>query len=378
MNWMALRMLFGDRTKSTGLIFGITLATFLMAQQLAIFISFSRRSASQVEEVGVDIWVMREQTRQIDEARGLPAGALARVRGVAGVKWAVPHYKGPAWVQLEDGKYRNVILVGVDDTSLVGMPPTMILGQADDLNQPDAFLVDKAGYDYMWPGQPYQLGRTVELNDHRAVLVGICAALPPFVAQPILYTRQQHVSQYVPRPHDQMPFILVKVEENVPVAEVCRRIHESTGLLALTEEQFFWQTIKYLLGSTGIALNFGITISLGFMIGAAISGGLFFQFVQQHLPQFGMLKALGVSNFRLMKMIWLQGAVVGFLGYSLGIGLAAGFMAACNQTNQMAGSRLYWHALAAAALGVGLILTSVSVIVVRRLSALEPAIVFRG
>ena len=35
MNWVAIRMLTGDRVKFFGLIFGVTFATFLMSQQVS-------------------------------------------------------------------------------------------------------------------------------------------------------------------------------------------------------------------------------------------------------------------------------------------------------------------------------------------------------
>ena len=42
--------------------------------------------------------------------------------------------------------------------------------------------------------------------------------------------------------------------------------------MALTKDQFFWKTVNYFLGSTGIPVNFGITITLGFVVGAAVTG----------------------------------------------------------------------------------------------------------
>src|SRR5580658_4721463 len=85
MNWVAIRMLTGDRVKFFGLIFGVTFATFLMSQQVSVFIGIVGRSASQIVDVrDASIWVMDRRVRHFDEAPGLPNGALQRVRGVAG------------------------------------------------------------------------------------------------------------------------------------------------------------------------------------------------------------------------------------------------------------------------------------------------------
>ena len=74
---------------------------------------------------------------------------------------------------------------------------------------------------------------------------------------------------------------------------------------------------------TGIPVNFGITVLLGFIIGAAIAGQTFYLFTIDNLKQFGALKAMGVSNGGIVGMVLVQGLVVGVLGYAIGFGLAA-------------------------------------------------------
>ena len=157
MNWIALRMLTGDRSKYLGLVFGVTFATLLMTQQVSIFMGILTRTGNQILEVrDADIWVMDNRVRYLDEAPGLQDIDLMRVRGVPGVAWAVRTYKGIVRARLEDGNTRNVRLTGLDDETLVGAPQEMIVGSMEDLNRPDAVIIDKAGYEYMWGQEPYQ------------------------------------------------------------------------------------------------------------------------------------------------------------------------------------------------------------------------------
>src|SRR5262249_4196566 len=139
MYWLALRMLTGDRSKYLGLIFGISFATLLMSQQVSVFMGIVARSASQISDVrDADIWVMDNKVRHIDEAPALRDTDFLRVRGVPGVKWAVRLYKGNVRARLADGNFRNAILLGVDDGTLVGMPQEMVAGSVADLRKPDA------------------------------------------------------------------------------------------------------------------------------------------------------------------------------------------------------------------------------------------------
>lgn len=379
MIWLALRMLVGDRGKYFGLILGVAFASHLMSQQVSIFVGIIKRTASQILDVSdAAIWVMDNKVRFIDEVPGLPETDLQRVRGIEGVAWAVRLYKGQVRARLEDGNFRNVILFGLDDQSLAGAPREMVLGSLGDLRRPDAVIVDKAGYEYMWPGEPLRLGRIFHLNDRRAVLVGICKALPPFTTLPVLYTRYTQAAGFVPRERSLMTFILAQAKPGVSATDVCERISNRTNLLALTREQFFWKTVHYFLASTGIPVNFGITITLGFIIGAAVTGQTFYLFTLENLRQFGTLKAMGVDNWRLIGMILLQAVCVGSLGYGIGIGLTALFFEATSPITHLAGLYLDPVALYGVGAAVLVIIMLTALISIRRVLVLEPAVVFRG
>src|SRR5262245_28187348 len=326
MTWIAIRTLSGDRGKYLGLICSVTFATQLMTQQVSIFMGILTRTGNQILDVrDADIWVMDNRVRYLDEAPGLQDIDLMRVRGVPGVAWAVRSYKGIVRARLEDGNTRNVRLTGLDDETLVGAPQEMIVGSIADLKRPDAVIIDKAGYEYMWGQESYQLGRAFQLNDQRAVLVGVCKVASPFFSDPIVYARYSQVSRYVPRERNLMNYILVKPKDGADHVELCRGIEERTGRMALTRWQFFWKTIRYFLGSTGIPVNFGITIALGFIVGAAVTGQTLYLFIVESLKQFGALKAMGIPNGGILRMILLQSLLVGGVGYGLGVGLTALF-----------------------------------------------------
>jgi putative ABC transport system permease protein len=379
MNWVALKMLTGDRAKYLGIVFGVAFAALLMSQQLSMFVGIMRRTTSQIRDVQeADIWVMDQRVRQVDEIRPLPNTDLHRVRGVPGVAWAVRFYKGLVQARVEGGEYRQVVLLGVDDATLVGGPREMVLGDLADLRRPGAVVVDLAGYHLLWPGQSLELGKVLEMNDRRAVLVGVCQASAPFQTSPIMYTRYREAVEYGPQQRNQMSFVLAKAQEGQDASAVARRVQEQTGLQALTGEEFARKTIGYYLRSTGIPANFGITVALGFIVGCAIAGQTFYLFTVENLKQFGALKAMGVSNGRLVRMILLQGLVVGVLGYAAGMGMTALVLQLSGYVENLRGLFMPWHVMLGTGVGVLLIVTLSSLLSVRRVLVLEPAVVFRG
>lgn len=379
MHWVAWKMLTGDRAKYLGTIFGVAFGTLLISQQTSIFVGLMRRTASQIADVrAASVWVMRPEVQNSDEIQPLSSGDLWRVRGVPGVAWAVRFYKGLARAKVADGTFRQVSLMGVDDDTLIGAPSKMLQGSLTSLALPDAVIVDKAGFDYLWPGQPPTVGKELEMNDRRAVVVGICEASPPFQTFPLVFTRYSRAMQYAPPERNQMSFVLAEPQAGVSVAEANRRIAANTGLLALSRLEFVWRTVGYYLRSTGIPVNFGITITLGFIVGTAIAGQTFYLFTLENLRQFGALKAMGLSDLRVVGMILLQASVVGSIGFGLGIGMTAAFFEATRDVTHLAGFYLPWQVVAMSAVAVGLIVAGASLTSVRKVLVLEPAIVFRS
>jgi putative ABC transport system permease protein len=380
MNWIAWKMLTGDRSKYFGIVFGIAFAALLMAQQSSIFVGLMRNTTSQIRDVqGFDIWVMDKNVQFIDDLKPMSDNELQRVRGVEGVEWAVRFYKGLGRAKLDDGNYQQVILLGLDDATFVGAPQEITAGSLADLRSPDAVIMDEAGWNYLWPKQPFTPGREIEMNDHRAVIVGLCKSSPTFQTFPVVYARFSQAVQFAPRERKVMSFVLVQSKPGVSSQEVCDRIEAQTGLQALPRDKFFWKTISYYMQRTGIPINFGITVGLGFVVGAAIAGQTFYLFTIENLKQFGSLKAMGVSNLRLVGMILLQAMIVSLIGYGLGVGGAVLFGIMMGRASETVPPAFYmtWHILLGVGVAVLLIAMLASLISIRRVLVLEPAIVFK-
>jgi putative ABC transport system permease protein len=98
----------------------------------------------------------------------------------------------------------------------------------------------------------------------------------------------------------------------------------------------------------------------------------------ENLKHFGSLKAMGVGNFGLLGMILLQGAVVGVLGYAVGVGLAALFFVVTGNMTYLRGFSIPWQVLVGTGAAVLVIVFLATLLSVRRVWVLEPAVVFKG
>jgi len=384
MNHIAIKMLIGDKGKYLGIIMGLTFASLIMTQQPAIFVGLMTRSYSFITDVGLpDIWVMDPKVQFVDDIKPLQDTELYRVRGISGVAWAMPMYKGLLKARLTDGTFQTCNVIGLDDATLIGGPPIMLDGKIADLRRSDSIIVDIDGakdkLGKLLPGgkrQALWVGDSVELNDHRAIVVGIAKVTRTFQSQPVVYTTYSRAKSYAPRERKLLSFVLVKAKPGQDVKELTRRIQKTTGLAAYTRDEFKELTYNYFIKFTGIPINFGISVALGFIVGAAIAGQTFYNFTLENLRQFGVLKAMGTSNLTLLRMILLQAVMVGSIGYGLGVGLTALF--GYSMRNTILAFKFPWQLLVFSGAGVSLICVCAALISIIKVIRLEPAIVFKG
>jgi putative ABC transport system permease protein len=108
MNFVALKMLVGDKAKYFGIIMGLTFASLLITQQAAIFLGLMTRTFGAITDLSYpDIWVMDRKVQFIDDIKPLQDTELFRVRGISGVEWAVPLYKGLLKARLSNGNFQT-------------------------------------------------------------------------------------------------------------------------------------------------------------------------------------------------------------------------------------------------------------------------------
>ena len=322
---LALRMLFGDHAKYLMMISGIMFATILITQGGALFCGVMSWTSSTLRNVRAEIWVADPMVEQVGDGKPMRDTDVSRVRSVDGVAWASPLYQGLLQAKLFDGASKLVTLIGIDATTLAGAPTHLVAGSLEDLRLPNAVIIDEYGTERLGEsyGRRLRIGDVFELNDREARVVGICKAQRSFTGGPYLYTTYERAVQYAPAQRKMLSFVIAAPEPGVPVDEVLRRIRAQTGLRAFSENEFLWSTIWWYVNNTGIPVNIGTIVLLGFIVGVAISGQTFYSFVLENMRNLGALKAMGASTPKLCAMLVLQSIAVGLIGYGVGLGVVA-------------------------------------------------------
>jgi putative ABC transport system permease protein len=259
------------------------------------------------------------------------------------------------------------------------MTQRFVVGSPASLRRPDAIAIDEAAFAKLWPGAPLDVGHTLELNDRRAVVTAVSNASAQFVSSGVIYTRYSQAIRYVPSGRNQLSFVLARAAADHDPREVARAISERTGLRAYTSASFSVVTIVYYLANTGIPLNFGVVIALGFVVGIAIIALTFSMFVSDNIRHFATLKAVGAGDRWVTRLVFLQAGFVGVIGYSVGLALAVLFESAIDSpTAELRGFYTPWWLALGVAIAIAFVISVAIVTGLRRVLLIDPALAFRG
>lgn len=323
---VAFKMLIGNRASFFGIIFGIFLATLLISQQSAIFFGLLSRSYRMVTDIPApNIWVIDPVTESDEKIRDIPMKHLDTIRSLPNIEWAIPLSITHLPLVTSSGAFEIGKLYGIDDATLIGAPIHMLEGQVSDLRRQGAVIVDVYSANgilasYLPNGEkvPLKVGDELEINNHYAVVVGICKVTQGFYPQPILFTSDTEFNRFSSFATDRMSFVIARSLSAANVNKVIQEINSHTGLEALTKDDFEMKIVESFL-KTGILINFGLSVALGIIIGFSIAGQIFYNMTLENISYYALIKALGGSKKMVLQMISAQALFVGIIGFSLGI-----------------------------------------------------------
>jgi putative ABC transport system permease protein len=372
---IAYKLLVNDKGKFAALLVGITFAVFLITMMTSMFAGILKRSSSTVINIGATVWVMDPAVNTVASSIPMPDYILDAARSIDGVKYAVPLYLGGALVKLRSGVYQAVTILGLDDASLFGRP-ALIEGKIEDIYAENGFVVVK---DAEFPklNNP-KLGTDFEINDHRAVVVGIAkVTIGGLFGIPTLYTTYNRAIQYLPTSRYTLAYVLVEPKSNDATPHIKEEI-KRLGYEALTKDEFIRKISTFYKYKTGLGINVMLMTVISFVVGLSISGQTFYTFILENLEKFGALKAIGAKGHELIYMILFQAGFTALTGYGLGIGLASLVIAGAKLRLPSYAAQITYTNLVFAFIMVLVIAGISSYIGVRKVIKIEPFDIFRG
>jgi putative ABC transport system permease protein len=365
-------MMFFDRLKLVGTVFGVVFAVVLGNFQVGTFLALLNKNRMFVENADVDVWIAPPGTRQFQSGTPLSDEQLNRARSVPGVAWAEPLLLQAAQLKLPNGGSEPVSLVGTRAPRFAGGPWNLVVGSRDALLHRDAVIFEDSEREKFGG---LNLGSVRELSGHRVQAVGFTWGLLPF-APAYAFAEQTLAREVLRAPADQHTFLMVKAAPGVSKTALREQLQrELPDTRVMTREEYLGEILRYVLFATQIGMSFGTSTLMGLIVGLITVALSMFSSVVDNMRQYGTLKAIGATTVDLALLLFVQAIVYGVVGSLVGLG----FMATLVQgiRNAQLTPVLPVEAVGLTfALMVGVCLVA-SVLALLRLRQLEPAMVFR-
>jgi putative ABC transport system permease protein len=339
---VALRMLAADRAKFAGLVFGLAFTSFLVTFAASYFCGFMTNGYALLgENPQVDVWVMDPAVEGAEQTTNLPSSALARVRGVDGVRDARGLRLATLDARFANGRVQPVQVVAVDEITLDGVPTPTGTSPAV-LREGDTVLVDAGGTEDKllapanaadsWPHDgahldaPMRLlaaGDELLLNDRAVQVRGVTAAHPRFPPRPLVYMARGTALRVVPYERRDVTFVLVRAMPGVAADVLAARIAARTGLRARASADFVEDTVRWYLVNSEDVGDISAMLVLAMTMGLGVSGIMLYLFTHDRRRDYAVLRAMGLAPRTLSAMVTVQALTAAAIGAGLGLGLCA-------------------------------------------------------
>ena len=390
--WVAMarvgvRMMFHDKLKMIGTLFGVVFSVVLSNQQAGTFLGLLHKNTMYIENSGADLWIIPPGTQQLQPGQQLSDATLMQARVARGVAWAEPLLFAGGTVKLPSGGTEPVTIVGTRLPSMRGGPwnvvephPPAGAASADEaraqaaavLSRPDTMFFEDSEREKLGG---LNVGSVREVNGRTIHVGGFTWGLLPF-GPSYAFANFDLVRELTHTDSDRLNFVLIGLQEGADVASVKAEIQRAVPEAeVVTRDEFKSRTIRYVLLRTPIGVTLGSSAAFGLIVGFVIVALTMFSAVVDNLREFGSLKAIGATTLDLAKALFVQSVIYAAMGTV--IGLAAVTQMAAGIRSPKLALILPWQLFAGTAVFMVVLCVAASSLSLLRLRKLEPAMVFR-
>lgn len=370
--WKFIRF---DKAKSIGVVVGIMISTFLIGQQLGIFIFLTNAMQALATNVKADIWVVDSKTRDVNQLGKLDVRTLYVLQSISGIHEAFPVLITGAVANYQSGESGGITLIGVaiDKLNLVLDSSKIIVGNPSDLQADGAISGDY--YERKNLGGNIDVGTELEINGKRAIFKMQTKGFRGFGAS-FCVTTIDKARYFSNQPSTIISAVLIKLEPEQNADSISALINRTIfGVKAWPSKKLATSTLKKILGSSGIALSTGTLIIFALIAGFFIIGLTMYTSALDRLKDYGTLKAIGASNKFISRLILTQAGIFAIVGFTIAYFLLLGFQ------KGVASSGLIFSFSPLLLLAIFVVIGCISIggasFALRRIKGIEPASVFR-
>ncbi|MBW4456009.1 MAG: ABC transporter permease DevC [Nostoc indistinguendum CM1-VF10] len=257
---------------------------------------------------------------------------LYQAKGFQGVEATYPLYITMGiWKNLKDTKERSIRVFAFNPADVVFLIPD-VQNSVDNLHLPNTLLADKKSfkvYGYM------DKGVIAELSNRQIQIIGTFELGADYVTEGnLIMSDQNFLRIFAERPSgfsakirsslDKVDLGLIKLKYGTNINSLVKSLNKSLpqDIKVFDKQDFIQRELKHWNQTTSVGFVFGLGKIIGFIVGMIIVYNIIYTDINNNLPQYATLKAMGYSTLYLQNIIFIESIVMSFLGFVPGFSLS--------------------------------------------------------
>lgn len=371
---LARRNLLHDRRRFAASVAGVCFSVDLVIVQLALFAGLAANASQVIDRSPGDVWVSARNTSNFQWGRPIPLRALDVVRGTPGVAWASELVVGWTQVRVPEGGMQQLEVIGFDAAYGVGAPWNVVAGNLAELAIPQRIVLDRGSMEKLGA---FALGDYRETLNERLRIAAITSGISSFTTVPFAFTSAdtaRRLTGYM-GPDDTV-YVVAGLRPGADPAATLESLRRRLPDLDVdSRDDLSTRTRRYWMFETGMGIGFLLTSLLAIGVGTVIVSQNIYATTLEHLAEYATLEAMGIAMRSLAAVVMGQALLTGVAGAIPGCLLGAAVVDVIQSRGLPAA--LSTELVAATLLAALATCVLASVTSIRRVTRLEPALVFR-
>jgi putative ABC transport system permease protein len=317
-----------ERNRLFVAIAGIAFAVLLMFMNFGFLGALAKTASLFYDQLNAEVFLISPKARSLSYARSFPRDRLYQIAGIQGIEKVMPLYVGSIeWRNLATREQRAM-------TQIYGFNPRDPVFLMPDLQHPenlqalqlsDVVLIDRLSRTEYGP---QTIGTEAEAGFHQVRIGGQYTLGSGFAADgSIIVSDQNFLRLLSGQSRNEIHLGLIKLQPGQVPEQMAMELRSRlpADVLVLTKAQIaerdrdFW----FKTTATGFIFNMGVVVAL--IVGTVIVYQILYSDINEHLPQYAVLKAMGYTNRYLCKVVLQEAiflAVMGFIpGFIVSVSL---------------------------------------------------------
>lgn len=311
MLFLARKNLFQEKTRLLISIGGVAFSVLLIMILIGLYQGWNYKMGEYIRTIPADLWVEQAGGKDMFHSVSiLPASAEENIQKIEGVE-KVKAFSGRRVALEHNGREIIIYLVGYDERT--GAGPVRIVDGKSTPGSKEVIIDKKIANE-----NKLKVGDKIEIGDIEFAIAGIAEG-GDVVTLSYAFIDATEAKQLFRLPNI-VNYYIVETKNGADKAQIASAIETLVqGSKVVTKDKFVEDNTE-LIRETFLPIIY-VLVLIGIAVGIAFIGLTIFTSTVEKAKEYGVLKAIGMSNSQLYGIVIKQSLIAGFIGFMLGFGL---------------------------------------------------------